>query len=99
MMLVKDKPLTIVPQHGWIVVRKVNQTLSSGLIVPQSASDKMDQAFEIVAMASKEPERGRDYNVGDKVIFGPHAGIVGHAMFGEEVYMGLEEMICARVEA
>nr|CAA6829376.1 MAG: Heat shock protein 60 family co-chaperone GroES [uncultured Thiotrichaceae bacterium] len=96
--------MNIRPLHDRIVVRRMEEekTTASGIIIPDSATEKPDRG-EILAAG---PGKAGDDNelvalqvaVGDQVLFGKYAG-TAVKVDGEEVLIMREEDVLAVIES
>ncbi|HIF47958.1 co-chaperone GroES [Candidatus Thioglobus sp.] len=72
--------MNIRPLHDRVIVRRTEEekTTASGLIIPDSASEKPSQGEVIAAGKGKTTDNGvvveLDVKVGDTVVFGQYAG-------------------------
>ena len=91
------------PLHDRVIIKRLdNETkTASGLVIPETAAEKPDQA-EILAVGSgKKDESGKviplDVKVGDRVLFGKYAGQTVK-VDGDELLVMREEDIMAVVQ-
>ena len=95
--------MNIRPLHDRIVVRRMEEekTTASGIIIPDSATEKPDRGEILAAGPGKvgdDNERvALQVNVGDQVLFGKYAG-TAVKVDGEEVLIMREEDVLAIVE-
>ena len=72
--------MKLVPLHDRILVRRVEEagTTRGGIVIPETAKDKPQEAEVIAAGKGKVNEKGRliplDVKEGDRVLFGKYAG-------------------------
>ena len=72
--------MNIRPRHDRVIVRRTEEekTTASGLIIPDSATEKPLKGEIIAAGNGKKNDNGEvvalDVNVGDQVLFGQYAG-------------------------
>ncbi len=72
--------MNIRPLHDRVVVRRVEEekTTASGLIIPDSATEKPSEGEIIAVGKGKTSDNGSiialDVKIGDKVLFGQYAG-------------------------
>ena len=72
--------MKIRPLHDRVIVKRVEEErkTASGIVIPDSATEKPDQGEIIAVGAGKRDEAGKlipmDVKVGDKVLFGKYAG-------------------------
>ena len=95
--------MNIRPLHDRVVVRRVEEerTTASGIVIPDSATEKPDQGEIIAAGNGKITDSGdvraMDVKVGDKVLFGKYAGTT-IKVDGEELLVMREDDIVAVIE-
>ena len=95
--------MNIRPLHDRIVVRRMEEekTTASGIIIPDSATEKPDRGEVLAAGPGKvgdDNERvALQVSVGDQVLFGKYAG-TAVKVEGEEVLIMREEDVLASVE-
>jgi len=94
--------MKVSPLHDRVVIRRVDadtQT-SSGIIIPDNASEKPDQGVVVAVGQGRRTESGSlvpmSVDVGDQVLFGKFAG-QAVKIDGEEVLVLREEEIYAVV--
>src|SRR5690606_28820566 len=86
------------PLHDRVIVKRLEneRKTASGIVIPESATEKPDQGEVIAVGPGKKTEDGRilpvDVKVGDKVLFGKYAG-QAVKVDGEEVLVIREEEI------
>jgi len=91
------------PLHDRVVVKRLDseRTTASGIVIPDSASEKPDQGEVLAVGPGKRSDDGKvtppDVKVGDKVLFGKYAGQTVK-VDGEEVLVIREDEIFAVVE-
>ena len=96
--------MNIRPLHDRVVVRRTEEerTTASGIIIPDSATEKPNRGEVIAAGNGKITDSGdvraMDVKVGDQVLFGQYAGTT-IKVDGEELMMMKEDDILAVVEA
>jgi chaperonin GroES len=72
--------MNIRPLHDRVVVRRVEEekTTSSGIIIPDSATEKPSRGEVIAVGNGRKNDNGdviaMDVNVGDQILFGQYAG-------------------------
>jgi chaperonin GroES len=95
--------MKIRPLHDRVIVKRVEEErkTASGIVIPDSATEKPDQGEVIAVGAGKRDEAGKlipmDVKVGDKVLFGKYAGQTVKVE-GEELLVMREEDIMGVVE-
>jgi chaperonin GroES len=95
--------MNIRPLHDRVVVRRVEEekTTASGLIIPDSATEKPSEGEIIAVGKGKTSDNGSiialDVKIGDKVLFGQYAG-TEIKVDGETLLMMREVDIVAVVE-
>ena len=95
--------MKIRPLHDRIIVRRLEEErkTASGIVIPDSATEKPDQGEVLAAGNGKILENGTvrplDVKVGDKVLFGKYAGQTVK-VDGEELLVMREEDIMGVVE-
>jgi chaperonin GroES len=73
--------MNIRPLHDRVVVRRVEEekTTSSGIIIPDSATEKPSRGEVIAVGNGRKNDNGEviamDVKVGDQILFGQYAGI------------------------
>ena len=91
------------PLHDRVVVRRIeaDTQTSSGIIIPDNATEKPDQGTVLAVGAGRRTEAGTivpmSLNVDDTVLFGKYAGQTVKIQ-GEEVLILKEEEIYAIIE-
>ena len=71
--------LNITPLHDHVLVRRLEEkeTAKGGIIIPDSAKEKAQEA-EVMAVGAGKFEKGRrttlDVKVGDRILFGKYTG-------------------------
>jgi len=95
--------MKIRPLHDRVIVKRSEEerTTASGIVIPDSATEKPDQG-EVVAVGNgKKDDNGKvialDVKVGDKVLFGKYAG-QAVKVDGDELMVMTESDIMAIVE-
>jgi chaperonin GroES len=72
--------MKIRPLHDRVIVKRVEEvrTTASGIVIPDTATEKPDQGEVIAVGPGKKDDSGKlialDVKVGDKVLFGKYAG-------------------------
>ena len=95
--------MKIRPLHDRVIVKRLEEerTTASGIVIPDSATEKPDQGMVLAIGAGKKDENGKaialDVKVGDKVLFGKYAGQTVK-VDGEELLVMREEDIMGVVE-
>lgn len=95
--------MNIRPLHDRIIVRRMEEerTTASGIIIPDSATEKPDRGEVLAAGPGKvgdDNERvALQVTVGDKVLFGKYAG-TAVKVDGEEILIMREEDVLAVIE-
>ncbi len=95
--------MKIRPLHDRIIVKRMEEErkTASGIVIPDSATEKPDQGEVIAVGAGKKDDQGKliplDVKVGDRVLFGKYAG-PGVKIEGEEVLVMREEDVMGVIE-
>ena len=95
--------MKIRPLHDRVVVKRSaeERTTASGIVIPDSATEKPDQGTIVAVGNGKKDDNGKvialDVKVGDKVLFGKYAGQTVK-VDGEELLVMTESDIMAIVE-
>ena len=95
--------MKIRPLHDRVIVKRVEEvrTTASGIVIPDTATEKPDQGEVIAVGPGKKDDSGKlialDVKVGDKVLFGKYAGQTVK-VDGEELLVMREEDIMGIVE-
>ena len=95
--------MKIRPLHDRVIVKRSEEvrTTASGIVIPDSATEKPDQGVVKAVGNGKRDDSGKinalDVKVGDKVLFGKYAGQTVK-VDGEELLVMREEDIMAIVE-
>ena len=95
--------MKIRPLHDRVIVKRLEEerTTASGIVIPDSATEKPDQGTVQAVGNGKILEDGNvkklDVKVGDKVLFGKYAG-QAVKVDGEELLVMREEDIMGIVE-
>jgi chaperonin GroES len=95
--------MKIRPLHDRVIVKRMEEErkTASGIVIPDSATEKPDQGEVIAVGPGKKDESGKtiamDVKVGDRVLFGKYAG-QGVKIEGEEVLVMREEDIMGVIE-
>ncbi len=98
-----DNRMKIRPLHDRVIVKRSEEerTTASGIVIPDSATEKPDQGVIQAIGSGKRDDSGKiialDVKVGDKVLFGKYAGQTVK-VDGEELLVMREEDIMAIVE-
>ena len=96
--------MKIRPLHDRVIVKRLEEerTTASGIVIPDSATEKPDQGMVLAIGSGKKDDNGKaialDVKVGDKVLFGKYAGQTVK-VDGEELLVMREEDIMGVVEA
>ena len=95
--------MKIRPLHDRVIVKRMEEErkTASGIVIPDSATEKPDQGEVIAVGPGKKDETGKtiamDVKVGDRVLFGKYAG-QGVKIEGEDVLVMREEDIMGVIE-
>ncbi len=95
--------MKIRPLHDRVIVKRMEEErkTASGIVIPDSATEKPDQGEVIAVGPGKKDDNGKtvamDVKVGDRVLFGKYAG-QGVKIEGEEVLVMREEDIMGVIE-
>ena len=95
--------MKIRPLHDRVIVKRLEEerTTASGIVIPDSATEKPDQGIVLAIGSGKKDDNGKaialDVKVGDKVLFGKYAGQTVK-VDGEELLVMREEDIMGVVE-
>ncbi len=95
--------MKIRPLHDRVVIKRSGEerTTASGIVIPDSATEKPDQGTVVAIGNGKKDDNGKiialDVKVGDKVLFGKYAGQTVK-VDGEELLVMTESDIMAIVE-
>lgn len=95
--------MKIRPLHDRVIVKRVEEvrTTASGIVIPDTATEKPDQGEVIAVGPGKKDDQGKlialDVKVGDKVLFGKYAGQTVKVS-GDEVLVMREEDIMGIIE-
>ncbi len=95
--------MKIRPLHDRIIVKRMEEErkTASGIVIPDSATEKPDQGEVIAVGPGKKDDSGKtiamDVKVGDRVLFGKYAG-QGVKIEGEEVLVMREEDVMGVIE-
>lgn len=95
--------MKIRPLHDRVIVKRAaeERTTASGIVIPDSATEKPDQGVVTAVGNGKRDDSGKvnalDVKVGDKVLFGKYAG-QSVKVEGEELLVMTESDIMAIVE-
>ncbi|EJC62725.1 co-chaperone GroES [Alcaligenes ammonioxydans] len=91
------------PLNDRVIVKRLDneRTTASGIVIPESATEKPDQGEILAVGPGKKTEDGKvlalDLKVGDKVLFGKYSG-QSVKIDGEELLVIREEEIFAVIE-
>ena len=91
------------PLNDRVIVKRLDneRTTASGIVIPESATEKPDQGDILAVGPGKKTEDGKvlalDLKVGDKVLFGKYSG-QAVKIDGEELLVIREEEIFAVIE-
>jgi len=91
----------ITPLHDRVIVKRIEEkeTVKGGIIIPDSAKEKPQEA-EVIAVGAGKREKGEriplDVSVGDRVLFGKYSGSE-IKLDGEEYLILREEEILAKL--
>jgi chaperonin GroES len=93
--------VNITPLHDRVLVRRleVKETAKGGIIIPDTAKEKPQEA-EVIAVGAGKVEKGHrvplDVKVGDRILFGKYTG--NDIVIEDQEYLILrEEEILAKV--
>jgi chaperonin GroES len=95
--------MKIRPLHDRVIVKRMEEErkTASGIVIPDSATEKPDQGQIMAVGAGKRDDSGKliamDVKVGDRVLFGKYAGQTVK-VDGEELLVMREEDIMGIVE-
>ncbi len=95
--------MNIRPLHDRVVVKRMEEerTTASGIVIPDSATEKPSRGKVLAAGAGKVTDSGEvramDVKVGDQVLFGKFAG-TEIKIDGEELLIMREDDIMAVIE-
>jgi len=96
--------MKIRPLHDRVIVKRLEEvrTTASGIVIPDTATEKPDQGEVIAVGPGKKDESGKliplDVKVGEKVLFGKYAGQTVK-VDGDELLVMREEDLMGVVEA
>ena len=96
--------MKIRPLHDRVIVKRLEEvrTTASGIVIPDTATEKPDQGEVIAVGPGKKDENGKvialDVKVGDKVLFGKYAG-QAVKVDSQELLVMREEDLMGVVEA
>ena len=96
--------MNIRPLHDRVIVKRVEaeRTTASGIVIPDSATEKPDQGEVLAVGPGKRNDQGTqialDVKVGDRVLFGKYAG-QSVKVDGDEVLVMREEDIMGVIQA
>ena len=96
--------MKIRPLHDRVIVKRVEEErkTASGIVIPDSATEKPDQGEVKAVGPGKRDENGKvipmDLKVGDRVLFGKYSGQVVK-VDGDELLVMREEDIMGVVES
>ena len=95
--------MKIRPLHDRVIVKRMEEErkTASGIVIPDTATEKPDQGEVIAVGAGKKDDQGKliplDVKVGDRVLFGKYAGQTVKVE-GDELLVMREEDIMGVVE-
>jgi chaperonin GroES len=95
--------MKIRPLHDRVVVKRMEEErkTASGIVIPDTATEKPDQGEIIAVGAGKKDDKGNhialDVKVGDRVLFGKYSGQTVK-VDGEELLVMREEDIMGVIE-
>ena len=95
--------MKIRPLHDRVIVKRMEEErkTASGIVIPDTATEKPDQGEIIAVGAGKRDDKGNliamDVRVGDRVLFGKYSGQTVKVE-GEELLVMREEDIMGVVE-
>lgn len=95
--------MKIRPLHDRVIVKRLEEvrTTASGIVIPDTATEKPDQGEVVAVGAGKKDDAGKliplDVKVGDKVLFGKYAG-QSVKVDGEELLVMREEDLMGVIE-
>ena len=95
--------MNIRPLHDRVIVKRVEaeRTTASGIVIPDSATEKPDQGEVLAVGPGKRNDQGvqvaLDVQVGDRVLFGNYAGQTAK-VDGNEVLVMREEDIMGVIQ-
>jgi chaperonin GroES len=98
-----DFAMKIRPLHDRVIVKRMEEErkTASGIVIPDSATEKPDQGEIVAVGAGKKDDQGKliplDVKVGDRVLFGKYAG-QAVKVEGDELLVMREEDIMGVVE-
>ncbi|HSH73885.1 MAG TPA: co-chaperone GroES [Methylophilaceae bacterium] len=96
--------MKIRPLHDRVIVKRLEEvrTTASGIVIPDTATEKPDQGEVVAVGPGKKDESGKliplDVKVGEKVLFGKYAGQTVK-VDGDELLVMREEDLMGVVEA
>jgi chaperonin GroES len=95
--------MKIRPLHDRVIVKRMEEErkTASGIVIPDTATEKPDQGEIIAVGAGKKDDKGNhmamDVKVGDRVLFGKYSGQTVKVE-GEELLVMREEDIMGVIE-
>lgn len=95
--------MKIRPLHDRVIVKRMEEErkTASGIVIPDTATEKPDQGEVIAVGAGKKDDKGNhmamDVKVGDRILFGKYSGQTVK-VDGEELLVMREEDIMGVVE-
>lgn len=95
--------MKIRPLHDRVIVKRMEEErkTASGIVIPDTATEKPDQGEIIAVGAGKKDDKGNhmalDVKVGDRILFGKYSGQTVK-VDGEELLVMREEDIMGVVE-
>jgi chaperonin GroES len=102
-MEITKMTVNITPLHDRVLVRRLEQkeTAKGGIIIPDTAKEKPQEA-EVIAVGAGKLEKGHrvplDVKAGDRILFGKYTGS-DITIDGQEYLILREEEILAKVGA
>jgi chaperonin GroES len=91
------------PLHDRVIIKRLEEErkTASGIVIPDTATEKPDQGEVLAVGPGKKNEDGKlvpvDVKVGDKVLFGKYSGTTVRVE-GDEILVMREEDIMAVVQ-
>ncbi len=95
--------MKIRPLHDRVIVKRMEEErkTASGIVIPDTATEKPDQGEVIAVGAGKKDDKGNhiamDVKVGDRILFGKYSGQTVK-VDGEELLVMREEDIMGVIE-
>jgi chaperonin GroES len=100
-MEIRKMTVNITPLHDRVLVRRLEQkeTAKGGIIIPDTAKEKPQEA-EVIAVGAGKLEKGHraplDVKAGDRILFGKYTGS-DITIDGQEYLILREEEILAKI--